>query len=122
LRTSTRPATTPGGSATTSDGHIASIPGFTNQKAADDYAADIETDQRRQVWIDPTLGRISVEDWATRWLPTLDTDLRTFGNYDGNLRNHNVPCTSLAELSTLDITGWIKELGTSTHPPPSPPS
>ena len=103
----------------TSDGHIASISGFTTQKAADDHATDIETDQRRQVWIDPTLGRVSVEDWSARWLPTLDIDLRTFGNYDGNLRNHIVPrwgSTSLAELSTLDITGWIKELGAEYAP------
>ncbi|GGN15780.1 hypothetical protein GCM10011609_65510 [Lentzea pudingi] len=29
------------------DGHTASISGFTTQRAADNYAADIETDQRR---------------------------------------------------------------------------
>ena len=68
---------------------------------------------------DPKRGNVTVEDWAARWLPTLDIDLRTFGNYDGNLRNHIVPrwgSTSLAELSTLEITGWIKELGAEYAP------
>jgi integrase len=103
-----------------SDGHIASVSGFTSQKAADDYAADIETDQRRRLWIDPALGKTTVEDWATRWLPSLDIDIRTFGNYSGHLRNHILPrwgTTPLAELSTLDITGWIKQLHDSGYAP-----
>lgn len=41
----------------TGDGHTASISEFTTKKAADDYAHDIETDQRRGTRIDPAHGR-----------------------------------------------------------------
>jgi hypothetical protein len=37
----------------TGDGHTASISGFTIQRAADNYAADIECDQRSNTWLDP---------------------------------------------------------------------
>lgn len=74
-----------------SNGHIASVSGFSSQKAADDYAADIEPDQRRQLWIDPALGRTTVDNWAGRRLPSLDIDTRTYGNYNSYLRNHILP-------------------------------
>ncbi|MCP2244042.1 hypothetical protein [Lentzea aerocolonigenes] len=41
----------------TGGGHTASISGFTTQRAADNYAADIETGQRRNTWLDPARGR-----------------------------------------------------------------
>jgi hypothetical protein len=46
----------------TGDGHIASISGFTTQRSAGNYAADIESDQRRNTWLDPARGRTTVAE------------------------------------------------------------
>jgi len=46
----------------TGDGHTASISGFTTQRDADNYAADIECDQRRNTWLAPNRGRTTVAD------------------------------------------------------------
>lgn len=48
------------------DGTTGSVPGFPTRKIADAYATDMETDQRRKIWIDPADGRTTLDDWAQR--------------------------------------------------------
>jgi hypothetical protein len=59
-----------------------------HEQAADNYASDIETDQRRNTWLDPTRGRTTVTDWAATWFAALDLDPRTIDNYRSILRCH----------------------------------
>jgi integrase len=97
----------------TGDGHTASISGFTTKKAADDYAHDIETDQRRGTRIDPAHGRTTVAEWTATWFATLDLDPRTLDNYRSILRCHiqlRWGSTPLSDITTLAVNKWITEL------------
>ena len=38
------------------DGTVGSVPEFASRRSAEAHAADVESDQRRQVWIDPAGG------------------------------------------------------------------
>ncbi|MBK1789234.1 site-specific integrase [Prauserella sp. ASG 168] len=73
---------------------------------------DVETDQRRQLWIDPAGGRLTLRSWVERWLPVQDLDPRTVDNYESYLRCHvlvRFGATPLGEITALDIDAWVKE-------------
>ena len=65
-----------------------SVSGFRSRTEAENFAADMATDRRRGVWIDPAGSAMPLEDWADRWVETLDVEARTEENYRGRLRNH----------------------------------
>ncbi len=97
----------------TSDGHTASISGFTTQRAADNYAADIESDQRRNTWLDPTRGHTTVAEWVATWMSALDLDPRTIDNYRSVLRCHILlrwGATPLNAITALGVNKWISDL------------
>jgi hypothetical protein len=48
----------------TDDGRIGSHSGFDTKKAANDYANQIEADQRRGIWLDPKAAKTAVAIWA----------------------------------------------------------
>jgi hypothetical protein len=48
----------------TGDGHTASISGFATQLAAENHANDIESDQRRNTWLDPARGKTTLAEWV----------------------------------------------------------
>ncbi|GAB2960579.1 site-specific integrase [Amycolatopsis acidiphila] len=94
-------------------GTTGAIPGFPDRKVAETYARDMETDQRRQVWIDPADSRTTLTDWAARWLPAQDLDPRTIDNYRSYLRCQILPHfgdASLGEITALDIDTWTKQV------------
>src|SRR5690349_9377380 len=95
------------------DRTIGDITGFTSADDANNYAQDMESDQRKGAWLDPTAGRLTVNEFATDWLDALDVDPRTEENYRGTLRNHIEPrwgATALADISNLKVQGWKKDL------------
>jgi len=95
------------------DGTIGSVPGFRSEKTAQDHANDLESDQRRGTWLDPTGGRTTVEEWLTDWWDALDVDVRTEDNYRSIVRNHIVPYwgnTALADITNLKVQAWAKQL------------
>jgi integrase len=94
------------------DGTVGSIPGFPSRKTADAYAGDMETDQRRKIWIDPADSQTTLHAWVERWFPAQDLDPRTLDNYGSYLRCHLLPrfgTTPLGEITALDIDLWAKE-------------
>ncbi|MEU4802993.1 multidrug DMT transporter permease [Actinosynnema sp. NPDC023587] len=95
------------------DATIGSIPGFRSEKAAQDHANDLESDQRRGTWLDPTDGRTTLEEWLTDWWDALDVDTRTEDNYRSIVRNHITPHwgdTALADITNLKVQAWAKQL------------
>jgi integrase len=95
------------------DGAIGTISGFTREDDAENYALDMESDQRKGSWIDPTAGRITVNEFIPDWLDSLDIDVRTLENYRSLLRNHIQPRwgeTALADISNLKVQAWKKKL------------
>ena len=41
---------------------------FETQTAADEHLVDIEADMRRKEWIDPNAGKVSLREYADRWI------------------------------------------------------
>jgi hypothetical protein len=59
------------------DGRIGSRSGFDTKRLANDYAKEIEADQRRGTWVDPRAGKTTVAVWAALWANALDVEVRT---------------------------------------------
>jgi hypothetical protein len=94
------------------DRTVGSVPGFASRRSAEAHAADVESDQRRQVWIDPAGGRLELRSWVARWLPVQDLDPQTVDNYESYLRCHvlvRFGATPLEEITALDVDTWAKE-------------
>lgn len=99
------------------DGKVRSVSGFASRRDANDYALDLESDRRRGRWIDPAAGRVTVGEWAGRWLGTLDLDTRTVENYGHRIRRHIEPrwgVVSLRDVTASAVTirrnellGWL---------------
>lgn len=98
------------------DGTIGSIPGFINEKAAEDHADDLESEKRKGTWLDPAAGQTLLNEFLTEWWGALDVDVRTEENYRSILRNHIKPRwgdTALAEIKNLKVLAWAKQLRAS---------
>lgn len=97
-------------------GSTGSVGGFGSEQAARAYLQDMQADQRRRIWLDPSGTRVTVAQWATAWVPTLDVEPRTEENYRAYLRNHILPrwgSSTLGSLSPIEITAWRKRLHSS---------
>lgn len=95
------------------EGKVRSVSGFACSREANDYALDLESDRRRGRWIDPSAGRVTVGEWACRWLGTLDLDTRTVENYGYRIRRYIEPrwgVVALQEVTTSAATIWRNEL------------
>jgi hypothetical protein len=95
------------------DTTIGSIPAFPSEKDADAYIADMEAEQRKGTWIDPTAGQTTVAAWVTDWIEALDIDQRTEENYRSFLNKHILPrwgTTALADITNLKAQSWAKKL------------
>jgi integrase len=83
---------------------------FTTKRDADAFLARVRTDIERGVWVDPEAGRVTLRDYATRWLaerPNLRP--RTVELYEGELRLHILPAigdVELGQLSSARVRTW----------------
>ncbi len=93
---------------------------FRNKRDADIYLARVRTDIERGVWVDPEAGKVTVRDYATRWLrerPNLRP--RTVELYEGELRLHILPALGdleLAQLSSARVRTWHADMLTKGRP------
>lgn len=87
---------------------------FPSKTEADGFLSVQHADILRGDWVNPNLGKITVEDWAKVWRAT-QRNLRpsTERLYDTLLRNHVLPALgqrTLASISVDDVEAWIAEL------------
>lgn len=87
---------------------------FKRRRDAERYASLVEVDLARGGWVDPRLGRITVEEWFDRWWPT-STGLRASTRLrdEASFRNHVLPTFGSTPLSRLDRTRlreWVQGL------------
>lgn len=97
-----------------------SLSGFTSERQARDYAADLVRDRRRGTWVDPADGRVTFSAWAASWVLALNVAERTEENYRRNLRRHLLPRwadTPLAAISPLDVSDWVGALRAAGYAP-----
>jgi integrase len=87
---------------------------FKRRRDAERFASLVEVDLARGDWVDPRLGRITVEEWFERWWPT-STGLRatTRARDEASFRNHVLPAfgsTPLARLDRTQLREWVRHL------------
>lgn len=86
---------------------------FYTEKAAEDYAAGLEVDVRRKTFINPRDGRITVAEWAEKWLPSIDVGPLSDKEYRLRLKNQVLPewgTVAVGDLSATGIATWEKGL------------
>ena len=87
---------------------------FARRRDAEQFAHLIEVDRSQGSFVDPRLGKITVEEWFERWWPTV-TNLRptTRGRDEASFRNHVLPTFGSTPLSRVDRTSlreWVARL------------
>ncbi|GAB2677100.1 tyrosine-type recombinase/integrase [Saccharopolyspora gloriosae] len=95
------------------DGTLGSVNGFPKKKAADDYADSIKTDKRKGIWIDPSAGKLTLEEWSVDWLGALDVAANTESQYRSLLKHHILPRwghTALSDITTSGVATWAKKV------------
>src|SRR5690606_27273778 len=86
---------------------------FYSERAAEQYAHGLEVDVRRKQFIDPRDGRITVAEWAEKWLASIDVRPLTEREYRARLKNRILPQwgdVAVGDLSPAAIASWEKEL------------
>lgn len=62
--------------------------GYTTRDAAEDRAADIESDQRRGRFVDPRLAQTTIDEWIRSWTAAHVVSGITSATYDSHIPNH----------------------------------
>lgn len=82
---------------------------FRTHTEAAQYLVEVEADMMRQEWIDPDAGKVTLREYAARWIAERGLEDRTVELYDGLLRNHIGPhfgTVMLADLTTSRVRTW----------------
>lgn len=87
---------------------------FPRRVDAERFVATTEAAKIRGEWLDPTLARTTVGEWAQRWR-TAQVHLKpaTLASYDSLLRRHLLPrwgTLPLADVHHADVAGWVADL------------
>ena len=76
---------------------------FERRSEATAFLATVETDIRRGDWVNPTLTRVQVEDWAREWQGTIvHLEPNTVAWYDVMLRVHVLPAFGDTAVGAID--------------------
>jgi integrase len=85
------------------------------------WLAGIQRDIERGTWIDPAWGAVTLEEYATSWLPQRTLRPRTIELYEGLLKRYILPGlgrTELGELSPRQVRSWHVALLKRSTPGP----
>jgi integrase len=100
-------------------GERVSLGSFATRGAADAAFSSALTDQNNGTWVSPTVGDITLQEYATAWMATRLTIRgeplrpRTRELYEGLLRLHILPALgdrTLNQLTTASIRAWHTRL------------
>jgi integrase len=85
---------------------------FARKVDAERFLSSVESSKLRGDWIDPALGRTTVEEWAAVWLEAVRPTLKpkTVASYESLLRSRIVPALGRHPLSALlpsEVQAWI---------------
>jgi integrase len=93
---------------------------FTRRVDAQRWLDSVTTAVQTGLYVDPNKGRITVGEWAPRWLAgQAHLKPSTHERYAGILREHILPmwsATQLADVSHADVQAWITGLSTQRSP------
>ena len=93
---------------------------FARVRDADDWLAQQRVDAGRGVRVDPARAKISVRDWAERWLATkVDLKPSTAARYRSILDTHVLPVFGshrLEDVQHAQVQRWVAALSDSLAP------
>ena len=101
------------------DGTVATDSAHPTKSAARARAADMTTDQRRDQFIDPAAGKITLGEWASIWADAHDVSAGTWAKYQSYLTNHILPRfadTPLTAITRMSVKAWLKQLRHGRRP------
>jgi integrase len=101
------------------DGRVGTDSTHPTQKAARTRANAVDTDQQRDVFIDPSDGKITLREWAEIWLDAHDVSRATEAKYQTYLKVHILPRfgeIQLSGITRMAVKSWIKELSQRRAP------
>lgn len=94
------------------DGSLYSENGFATRDDADNRAADVESDQRRDRFINPRLAQTTIDEWIRVWSDAHHVSDTTWATYDSHIRNHILPRwtgTALGDIQRILVKGWVNK-------------
>lgn len=94
------------------DGTLYSENGFATQEGADNRAADVASDQRRDQFVDPRLAQTTIDEWIQVWSEANNVSDTTWATYDSHIRNHILPRwsgTALGDIQRIMVKGWANK-------------
>jgi integrase len=94
------------------DGTVFSENGFATEAAAENRAADVESDQRRQRFADPRLAKTTIDEWIRDWSEAHGVTAMTWSTYDSHIRNHILPRwsgTAVGDIERIKVKGWVNK-------------
>ncbi|WP_199546664.1 tyrosine-type recombinase/integrase [Streptomyces sp. N35] len=86
---------------------------FYTARSAEDYAHGLEVDVRRQKFIDPKDGRITVRAWAELWIESVELGPVSERGYRSRLNSVILPewgDAYMSEVSAVAVATWIKKI------------
>lgn len=87
---------------------------FTRKADAVRWLASVEVAKGRGEWVDPSLGKVRVGEWAPTWLATqVQLKPSTRARYELALRRHILPTWERVPLSAVafgDVGTWVQGL------------
>ncbi len=90
---------------------------FPRRTDADRFLKGVEADKLRGTYVDPTAGRVTVGEWAEKWLDAqVQLKPSTRARYAGLLRVQVLPTwqrVPLAAVSHADVVMWVQRLAAS---------
>ena len=95
-------------------GRTEEVKGLPPKRRRTRFLGAVEGDKARGAWVDPRLSRITLEDWADRWVrTTVHLKPKTQAGYDSLLRSHVLPAfgrTPLGRIRQVDVREWVSRL------------
>ena len=99
---------------------------FATRKEADRFANTVEADKHRGAFVDPRLARVTLDEYATKWLTTRpNLRPRSRETYESQLRLHIRPATGdgielgkieLGRLTPATVREWRAQLSMRLTP------
>lgn len=89
---------------------------FATRREAEQYLAEVQTDQLRGTWVDPTLSQGIFDDYAGTWLENRKLRPKTIYKYRGLLDRHILPKfghVQLGRIQPQDVRSWNAVLAAS---------
>jgi integrase len=90
---------------------------FRRKLDADAFLTSMDGSKLRGEWIDPRKAKVSLEEWAGRWLATtVHLKPKTRAGYNSLLRTHILPVfgnTPLGAIEPEDVAAWVSDMAGS---------